>query len=253
MLAMLSGAVMAQTTFTLKLGGAFPMGDFADAKVTNTEPQRWGLFTKHTEGGAGTGFNLGVEWKFAIPSVKGLGVALSFDGFYNGLNEDLNDMFEDMLDEMDDEFDDYSMTTPSYINVPVMVGVNYKYDINNMVGLYAAAGMGLNMRFVTPMRFDYEYHDYDYDGDRYTVTTENTIKWDMAASFAFRLTAGVTFAQKYSIEIGYYNLGAGKVKGNVKELSTVTGAYSDSESYKEKERLKSITPELFTLRLGLSF
>lgn len=251
LMALMGGAAMAQSTVSLKLGGAFPMGDFADAKVSNGEPERWGLFTKDNEGGAGTGFNVGLEWCFDISSVSGLGLVLSVDGFYNGLNEDLNDFFEDMKEEGEDELDEFSLTTPSYINVPVMIGARYKLNVAQGVGLFATGAAGLNARFVTPFSTEYEYHGYDEYDNRYTRETAITITYKPAFTFGFKVAAGVIFADKYTVEVGYYNLGAGKVKAEMEE-KWYHSSYGHEDS-SEKETFKSITPEMVTLRFGIGF
>lgn len=254
MMTILGGAAMAQTSFTLKLGGGFPMGDFADAKVSSSNGvERWGLLTKDEEGGAGVGFNLGAEWCIPVSSINGLGIVVSIDAFYNGLNEDLNDFFEDMRDDMDDDYDEYSLITPSYLNFPVMVGAKYQLDVTPGIGLYGAAALGANLRIVTPFKLEYEYSEssgsYSYSTERST-----TLSAKAAVSFGFRLAAGVTFADKYSVELGYYNLGAGKVKIEGEyEYDTNSNGTRTSGSDTEKETLKSITPELFTLRLGIKF
>ena len=260
LMAMLGGAAMAQGTFTIKLGGGFPMGDFADAKAnSNNGDIRWGLIDKKTDGGAGLGFNAGFEYNIPVSNINGLGVVISVDAFYNGLNEDLNDYFTDFKEELDDDYDSWSLSTPTYLNFPIMVGAKYDLPLTSGISLYAAGAAGVNIRMITPLevvREGYiEVYDEDYGYYLGTAKAERSDSWeyDMAVSFGFRLAAGVTFAEKYSVELGYYNLGAGKVKGEVKEtIEFADGSYQD-QSYKEKFTLKSITPSLFTLRLGIAF
>lgn len=248
MMAMLSGAAMAQGTFTLKLGGGFPMGDFADAKADyNNGDLRWGLRDKHTDGGAGLGFNLGFEYNMPVASINGLGVVISVDAFYNGLNEDLNDFFADYKEDLDNNFDSWSLKLPSYLNVPVMVGAKYDLPLTSGISLYGAGAVGANLRIVTPYEL---MREGTYMGS--TVTVTDKIEFDAAVTFGFRLAAGVTFAEKYSVELGYYNLGAGKVKGEEKEIWEYTDGTPD-DTDKDKFTLKSITPSLFTVRLGISF
>ena len=249
LMAMLGGAAMAQGTFTLKLGGGFPMGDFADAKANyNNGDLRWGLRDKHTDGGAGLGFNLGFEYNIPVASVNGLGVVISVDAFYNGINEELNDYFTELKEDLDDYANSWSLSLPNYLNFPIMVGAKYDLPLTSGISLYAAGAVGANIRMITP-------YDMTYEEDYYATTVENNVKleYDMAVSFGFRVSAGVTFAEKYSIELGYYNLGAGKVKGDIKEtVEYADGNYQD-ESYKDKFTLKSVTPSLFTLRFGIGF
>lgn len=257
LMAMLGGAAMAQGTFTLKLGGGFPMGDFADAKAdynNGFNNLRWGLWSKHTDGGAGLGFNLGFEYNMPVSSVNGLGVVISVDAFYNGLNEDLNDFFADFKEDLDNGYDSWSLTTPNYINIPVMVGAKYDLPLTSGINLYGAAAVGANIRIITPFNVTYEQEGY-YQGYAISGTVEEStnIEFDPAVSFAFRLAAGVTFAEKYSIELGYYNLGAGKVKDEIKYTAEFSNNNYTDQSDKQKETLKSITPTLLTLRLGISF
>ncbi len=249
MMAMLSGAAMAQTAFTLKLGGGFPMGDFADAKADyDNGALRWGLWDKHTDGGAGLGFNLGAEWCIPVASVNGLGVVVSLDAFYNGLNEDLTDFFADYKVDLENNYDSWSLTLPNYLNFPVMVGAKYEYPLTSGISIYGAGAVGANLRIVTPFK---RVLEGTVTGN---ITAEQTmtIKFDPAVSFAFRLAGGVTFAEKYSVELGYYALGAGKVKDEVKVVTEYSSTYQD-DTNKDKETLKSITPTLFTLRLGIKF
>ena len=248
LMAMLGGAAMAQGTFTLKLGGGFPMGDFADAKADyNNGTMRWGLQTKHTDGGAGLGFNAGFEYNIPVSTVNGLGVVISVDAFYNGLNEELTDYYADLKEDLDNNFDSWSLTLPNYLNIPVMVGAKYDLPLTSGINLYAAGAAGLNMRIVSP-------YEEKIEGTIYgaSATYTETIEYESAITFGFRLAAGVTFAEKYSVELGYYNLGAGKVKGEYKETIEYTDGTPD-DSYKNKFTLKSVTPTLLTLRLGISF
>lgn len=244
LMAMLGGAAMAQGTFTLKLGGGFPMGDFADAKADyNNGNIRWGLITKNTDGGAGLGFNAGFEYNIPVSSINGLGVVISVDAFYNGLNEDLNDFFADYKEDLDNNFDSWSLKLPNYFNIPVMVGAKYDLPLTSGISLYAAGAAGANMRIVTP-------YELVLEGTGVTRTT--TVEFDAAITFGFRLAAGVTFAEKYSVELGYYNLGAGKVKGEEKEVWEYSNG-TPNDTDKDKFTQKSITPTLLTLRLGISF
>ena len=249
LMAMLGGAAMAQGTFTLKLGGGFPLGDFADAKADYDDgTMRWGLNGKYTDGGAGLGFNLGFEYNVPVSSVNGLGVVISLDAFYNGLNEELNDYFSEFKEDLDDYTNSWSLSLPNYINIPVMVGAKYELPLTSGVGLYAAGAVGANLRIITPYKLQYET---DYISGTVERTTE--IEPDATVSFAFRLAAGVTFAEKYSVELGYYSLGAGKVKGEEKYSVEYSDSYYTDDSDKDKFSLKSITPTLFTVRLGISF
>ena len=235
------GTVQAQSKFTFKIGGGFPLGDFGDIKTRvdsegNSVPSQWGLIDNYKNGGAGLGFNLGVQWKLAeISAVKGLDLILSVDGFYNGLNSDLRDAFDDLRDEVEGEsgVSDFTLHTPKYLNFPVMLGLNWGTGIAPNIGFFCEAAAGANLRIITNMSQEVEYtsgntHEYIYS-------------FNSAVTFGFRAAAGVIFNDKYSVELGYYNLGAAKVKGEWEEGS-------DSDKFTSGK----ITPTFLTLRLGIA-
>lgn len=235
------GTVQAQSKFTFKVGGGFPLGDFGDVKTRvdnegNSVPSQWGLIDNYKNGGAGLGFNLGVQWKLAeISAVKGLDLILSVDGFYNGLNSDLRDAFDDLRDEVEGEsgVSDFTLRTPKYLNFPVMLGLNWGTGIAPNIGFFCEAAAGANLRVITNV-----HEEFEYTSGR---SHEYTMSFNPAVTFGFRAAAGLIFNNKYSVELGYYNLGAAKVKGERE---------GDSES--EKFTGGKITPTFLTLRLGIA-
>lgn len=252
MMVLLGSAAMAQSSFTFKLGGAFPMGDFADVRADyKNSILRWGLMDKDERGGAGAGLSVGMEWCHDIVSINGLGIVLSVDGFYNGLNEDVKDYIEDAVKDAEDNDVDITIKKPAYLNFPVMAGVNYKYEVGKGMKVFGTAAMGVNMRFVTPLTMESSYSWYSSSAAT-TVKEEvnTTVKYKMATSFGFRLAAGILFNDKFSVEFGYYNLGAGKVKA-VAEIEEYDSLYG-TETETEKQTFKSITPSIFSVRLGIA-
>lgn len=230
--------MQAQNSFTLNLGGAIPNGKYAESDIDENE---WGLIYEKKDGGAGIGFNLGLQWNFGIQSVKGLSILFSVDAIVNTLNSDLNDHFDDVRDEMEDKADDYSLTTPKYINVPVMIGANYTYKLNEGFGVYGEAAMGLNLRKITNLSIFTETNGYEYS---------ETYEYDFATSFGYRIGAGFVFYDKYTLGISYWNLGAAKVKGKATEVLEYDG---DKDKDTDKFKLKDITPTQVLFRLGIRF
>lgn len=227
--------LFAQTNVYLNLGGAIPVGDFADGDESG-----FGLVSDDfTEGGAGMGFSVGLKFKFNT-GLKGLGVILSLDGIYNGLNSDVKDWFEDVENSWEED-GDVTMKTPKYINVPLMAGVNYTYDINSNFGIYGEAGLGVNFRHITNLSLEVKDSGWK----------ENlTYKYDPTFTFAYQLGAGVEINKKIILGINYYNLGAGKVSGRVTEKESYNGS-SDSDS--EKFKYKRVTPSMVMLHVGFKF
>lgn len=237
-----TGAVQAQSKFTLKLGGAFPLGNYGDVStLSNGRIESHALFAERisSKAGAGIGFNLGVQWKLAsVSAVEGLDVVLSLDAFYNGPNDDVRDaMEEELIHQMEDyEYEyglgsaiDHSFSISKYLNFPVMLGLNWGTGIAPNVGFFCEAAAGANLRIIT---------DFSTEIETSGGTIDNEASFNSTVTFGFRVAAGVIFNDKYSLELGYYNLGAAKVKAENDRGQEFT--------------LGKITPTLLTLRLGIA-
>ena len=233
MLMFAGSQLLAQTNVYLNLSGALPTGDFADG-----DEDDWGLMGEDNEGGAGFGFNVGLKFNIAT-GVKGLRAMITLDGIYNGLNSDLRDAFEDVIEAGEDRYDEFEFTTPKYINIPVMGGVNYTYNFNNKFGIYGEAGLGANLRLITKME---SYIETSYQ----KATT--TFQYDPKFSLAYQLGAGIELSNRFTIRINFYDLGDPKVKGKISEKVKYTGGGSDSDS--EKFTWKRIRPTMVMLRVG---
>lgn len=243
MLTLLSfGAAQAQTHFSLRLGGAFPMGKFADASANySTGNLNWGLFDNSKKGGAGIGVTLGGNFKYDIASVKGLGVVASLDLMYNTLNSDIEDYFEEQVDATESNTREYSVTTPKYINIPVMVGLGYTYEATPALGLFAEVAIGANIRMITKA----EENDYFTTTQYEKITTR---EYNTAATFAWRIGGGLMLNSKYTIGVDYYSLGMAKAEGTTyTEINGVEG--TNPPNFKAGK----ITPTILTLRLGINF
>ena len=226
--------LLAQTNVYLNLGGAIPTGDFADGDETG-----FGLVSEDfTEGGAGMGFTAGLKFKFNT-GLKGLGVVLSLDGIYNGLNSDVRDVFEDMENEYEEDYNDVKLRTPKYINVPLMVGANYTYDIKPQFGIYGEAGLGVDFRYITNLELEVKDSGY-----KASITDE----YDPTFTFAYQLGAGVEINHKLTVGVNFYNLGSGKVSGKEKIKESWDG-YSDTDT--DKFKFKRVTPTIVMLRIGI--
>ena len=220
-----SGNLFAQNNVYLNLGGALPLGDFADGD----DDDGCALINeKMDEGGAGFGLNAGLKLKFGI--WKGLGVIATMDGIYNGLNSEMRDLFEDVQDEMEEDADDFTLRKPKYINVPLMVGANYTHNFNSKFGVYGEFASGVNFRFITPFLMEYE-KEYSHEDYEFSLKYE----YKPAVSFAWQLGAGIELANRITLGMSYYNLGSAKVEAKIKEKATYNGeSDSDSENFKGK-------------------
>lgn len=238
------GQAMAQTSGAMYLGASFPMNDFARYDGVN----EFALQTVDaTQAGAAIGFNAGIKWYFNV-GVKGLGVMLSLDGFYNGPNSELKADYRN--GQWGGQWVNSTLTynaTPKYFNVPAMLGVNYLYNINPQLGVYVEAGLGGNMRFITEM---------ESVGTLNVLGVESSVKtiqkYDNVFSFAYQAGLGFEVAKNLRIGCSIYNLGKGDVKGEeTVKTTTINNNVSNTET--TYRTYGTIQPIMVLGRIGFSF
>ena len=241
---LLCGQSMAQTRGVMSLGASFPMKDFAEFDGFDDF-----ALTTHDEddGGAGLGFNAGLKWYFNI-GVKGLGVMLSVDGLYNGPCADLKDAYRNNEIEMGNSLVSGSFSyssTPKYINVPAMLGLNYIYHFNPNFGLFVEAGAGGNLRFITDMATVAKQEVLG-------IETKTSIlnHYDKAFSFAYQAGIGIEVAKNLVIGCSFYDLGNATVNMTETKKINVGGNITETKDYKE---LGTVHPVMILGRIGFSF
>lgn len=234
------GALQAQNTFSLRAGLALPMGNYASATADYTNNVlRYGLLDQTKKGGAGMGFCAGMQEKFGFSGVKGFGIIVSADFFYNSTNTDVSDFYEEYVSANETSTKEYSFTLPKYIHVPIMAGVNYTYDINDKIGVFGEGALGVNLRFIT-----------GYEAYAATTTTENIgrISYKTATTFAYRFGCGIIFAKRFTLGLSYIDHGSSKVKG---EATSETNGVTNPGTTNLKGG--KIAATNLAIRFGLNF
>lgn len=242
---LLCGQAMAQTRSVMSLGASFPMKDYAEFDGFDD----FALVSYDEEdGGAGLGFDVGFKWYYNV-GVKGLGVMLSIDGLYNGPCSDLKTAYRNMEGEMGNQFfsGGFSFSsTPKYINIPAMLGLNYIYHFNPNLGIFVEAGAGGNLRFITEMTTVGKQQVLGVETK--TTTTDH---YDKAFSFAYQAGIGFEVAKNLVIGCSFYDLGKATV--NITETQKITvgnGNPTESKDYKE---LGTVHPVMVLARIGFRF
>lgn len=245
-LLIMGGQAMAQTRGAMFLSASFPVKDYAefdgwnDFALTATDIDEF-------DAGAGVGFNVGLKWYFNV-GVKGLGVLLSMDGFYNGPCADLKTAYRELETSYDGTLVDGSYTinaTPKYFNVPVMLGVNYIYHINPSFGVYVEAGAGANGRFITAME---TVTKSSILGVESQTTTKQA--YDNAYSFAYQAGIGIEVAKNLVIGCSFYDLGGAQVKGE-ETIKTKSGGNIDTKT--NYNTMGTVRPVMVLGRIGFCF
>lgn len=226
--------------FQITIGGAKPMGEFGYSAWEDNWPY-CGLENNSEYGGAGFGITVGLQGKIGIRSVNGLGITISADGFFNGLNSEIRDKYQRIEDEYDENPSyEIKLKTPKYINSALMAGVNYEYEFSDAFKVFAGLGMGVNLRWITKLQ---ENERNEYDG---SVVYNYVLNYDTKMSFAYKAELGVVLGEKFVVSLGYFNLGAAKVEGTVH--------FSEEGSTQDQPfHLSKITPKILTFNVGIRF
>ena len=253
--------------FGVYVGEATPFGSMGNGEVkkTTTYPlgdlTKWALQSEDgTDGYAGLGFNLGFDVTIALP-VEGLGVFGGIDFFYNSNKSALNDCLEEYArNEVKDNFTISSIkyNKPHFMNIPVLFGVNYLHDFNNIVGIWGEAGIGPNFRIIDKFEKKTEYSTaMDImlpDGEVVTCIEQTTgAKYKTAVTFAFKIGAGVMLWDKMSIGLDFYYLGSAKVEATgIYELG---GTDYSSQVYVHKTTTgkNAVSASELAVRVGYHF
>ena len=243
----LGGATVtsAQNGVTVRIGASFPVGTFSQG----TEAKELALSTPEaTFGGAGIGFNAGL--KYQIEVVKNLGIFATADFFYNGLNKDAKN---DIKKEIAVEGIEASSTIPSYMNVPVMLGLNYSFLNIRNIALWAEAGAGVNLGKITKMATEINA-EVPLIGN---INGSTTTTYDMSTTFAWQAGVGVCLGRNLSLGVHYYNLGSSVVNSETAVDANVGdfGSINIDNILGENGKFTTgkLNPSMIVARLGYTF
>lgn len=254
--------------FGVYLGEATPLGDMGNgtAKKTTEYPlgdlTKWALdnIKEGTEGYAGIGFNVGFDVTVALP-VEGLGVFGGIDFFFNTNNSALNDALDEYARnevKVLDYVSEVKYTKPHFINIPILFGLNYLHNFNNIVGIWGEAGVGPNFRLISRYEKTTDYNRaMDVmlpDGEIVTCIEKRTgATYKSAVTLGFKLGAGVMLWDRMSIGLDYYYLGSAKIEATaIYELGGTD--YADKVyTSKTVKGDNAISAGEFAVRVGYHF
>ena len=246
LLLIVGGQMMGQTRAAMLIGASMPWKDFAEFDGFN----EFALSSENAVyGGAGVGFNVGLKWYFNV-GVKGLDIMLSVDGLYNGPNETLKTAYRNKEGGFVNEYVEGSFiynSTPKYLNVPAMLGVNYMYYFNPQFAVYFEAGAGGNLHLITKKETVGEMIISEVE------TKVRTIQdYDATFSFAYQAGLGIEVAKNLIIGCSYYNLGSAPVKGQEVIRRTILSE-STTKVESNYRTFGTVQPIMFLGRIGFRF
>ena len=199
---------------SIHFGPSSPVSDFASDDIDD-----------ENAGGAAVGINLGLQYIYPL-SESGLGIFGGIDFNYNGLKKDVKDDIEEIYEFMGIYNANYKFF--KYINIPITTGLNYTYQADDKIGVFANAGLALDFMKITDMEIEYSSYKLIQ-------------KMDLTNCIGFKIGGGIIINQKTSISIDYLALGEHDIEGE----STIIGYSEDIDG--------ELKVSLLTLTLGIKF
>ena len=245
--ALLGGnSLFAQSSSYMNLGLNIPLGSFGNKGNTCA------LFdASSTQGGANLGANLGFKF-INDTKLEGLGIMFSIEGMYNELHKDIN--VESYLHTAIPEVIglDVKIKNPRYINMPILFGLNYNYDISRAMGIYAEGGAGINARFLVPCKMTASGEVNVLDTNIHTDCSYE-YHYTPKVAFAFQFGGGIVLKKALTLGVHYYNLGTSIVSGYTNshiKVSSSSQSFTETKdfSYDEGEGLST---SMLIVRLGI--
>lgn len=230
-------ASFAQNGLSVRAGGNFPVGTFGQGEgigeiaLNNADAEL---------GGAAIGFNAGVKYQLGL--LGNLSAFASADFFYNGLKGDIKEAMK---------VDGTDVVAPAYMNLPVMLGVNY--TLLDIIGttLWVEAGAGVNFRNITSQSIDYST-ELPIIG---TVNASAESTYDMSTTFAWQAGIGVSLSGALSLGLHYYGFGSAPVSyetavdAGASSLGSLAGILGEDGSFNGGK----LNPSMVVIRLGYHF
>lgn len=173
-----------------KAGVSFQLGGILPTHQFKSIPSLYapGFNSFGENGGAMFGASFGLKFTYAFRNTaledSGLGIFLAGDAMWNSLDKSIREMY-----------DKVSCTKPMYINVPIILGVNYTLNFGNVFGIWVEGGIGADLFFKTPEGWENRLTEYK-----------------MGAEFASQVGAGILLARTVSLGAHYYWLGTQDVR-----------------------------------------
>ena len=180
--------VKAQGKFEIHAGGAFPTSEFASTDVNG--------------GGAANGYNVGAKYYYPLSKVDGLSLTLGLDFLNNGINQSAKDMTVKSFEGAG--VTNLKIANWDYINVPLLAGLDYKYNVNKSMALFGDIALGVNYSKQTDLIITFDYQ---------SIPVKGTMSLDPLTNIAFQFGGGILIDNQYSIGLHYFGLGNYKYKG----------------------------------------
>ncbi len=205
-----STKVFSQIENAFYLGAAFPTGKFGKTPSNATAP----LYKYNIAKGATVGLDLGYRFSYKFDIGEDAGAVLPFfeaNFMWNSLKSSLKEIYEDS-----------SFSKPNYYNIPLLLGVQYRYEFSKLLTFFGEFGLGF---------------------DLFSISSEKgytKVKYKTTGAFAWEIGCGTFIGKNVSLGLHYYNFGKHKIMYRGEDV--VLGTRTETRNIGE-----------FVVRLGLHF
>lgn len=206
-----------------------PTGQFNDDVVLNAANQTIPMTRFNAGKSAVFGFGLGyrVSYRFDV----GFGEVSPYihgDFQWNRIKADLR---EDYMNASDG-------SCPNYFNIPIYVGVNYRYQLTDIFTPFAEFGIGPDFFFITK------------ESGENTTVGQFKLRYQATTNVAFQLGLGCYFGQHVSASLHYNGYGKHAIKySGSPEIENL--AIAGAEASNTTTQTRSIG--MLSLRIGFHF
>jgi len=185
----------------------------------------------------GIGFGYRISYRFDV----GFGEVSPYihgDFQWNRVQGDIRDKFMNAGDG----------NAPNYFNIPVYVGVNYRYQLTDIFTPFAEFGIGPDFFFITKEKGTIQVPSTTTPGA--TEAYEFKYRYQTTTNVAFQLGLGCYFGQHVSASLHYSGYGKHAIKyTSGTEITNATLALADASVSDTQTRKIG----LLSLRIGFHF
>ena len=186
-------SVKAQSHVECNLHIAPPMWDFKQGTYDDFN-SKGSLSSGDPKGFAGTGIGLGLEYHKPIGE-KGLQLKVGIDAYRHGVKKILRQSFIADIST----FGDKSIRFSHYYNIPISIGFRFQRNVKEDIAFYAQFSGLYNLLKISKSVYTASFGST-------SESRENS--YVLSQSFGYSYRIGVVVNEKYSLGIGYKNLGA---------------------------------------------
>ena len=178
------------------LNGIFPVGQFANSHIYETHPLGTFVPMDRTTVATSASAGLAGSARFGMWFDVGFGQLLPYveAGFlWNSTKRAVRDVYD--ANDLNDSAKAIP-NTPTYFNIPIMLGLKYRYDITPIIRPFVELGIGYDLMFIT--------------SNGYPKNSEIKDMWyayKPSGNLCWSIGAGTYFGEYVSVGLYYMGLG----------------------------------------------